>query len=526
MDNVDALLESLAEVVADIVMVTRVGLFCRSREGDCFRLRAGLRCLEDTRDQLYAYADPLVRWLARNGHMVFRSHLEHVEDPATRLLLLQTLDILGAEVLVPLQAREQLLGWLLVGHRATGLPFEQTHLEQLNAVADQVSTTLENALLYEELTIQKSLAETLLQTLPTGIVAVDAAGIVRWYSAAAQNMLELPPAEVLQQPIEKLGSRIADVVRHSLAGATSAAPTPRWTDPVSKRTLTVQGLPLADRELCLGAVALIQDLTAQLALEEKQEQMERAAFWTELAAGMSHEIRNPLVAIKTFAQLLPERYNDAEFRHEFSQNVTREVDRLNSIITQIHEFAHPPHLVFGAVQLQDTLCKSVEKVFPAARRDGVVVDLSVDPRLPVAWGDERALADCFVFLLTNAREALAQRKDGRVGVSARAVPAGSSAPAQSCLEIRITDNGPGIPAAIAERVFSPFCTTKARGLGLGLPIVKRTVVDHNGQVRIASTDKGTLVTLTLPLAPERAAPPAKGLSVTVAEPTDRGASAA
>ena len=524
-DNVEALLESLAEVVADAVLVTRVGLFCRSRDSDKFRLRAGIRCLEDTRELTYEPADALVRWLERHVHMVFRPHLEHIEDPATRLLLLQTLDVLGAEVLVPLQAREHLLGWLFVGHRATGLPFEQAHLEQLNAVADHVSTTLENALLYEELTIQKSLAETLLQTLPTGIVAVDAAGIIRWYSAAAQAILDLPAAAVLHQPIEKLGSRIADIVRRSLLGEAAATPAPLWTDPLSKRTLAVQGLPLADHELCLGAVALIQDLTAQQALQEKQDLMERAAFWTELAASMSHEIRNPLVAIKTFAQLLPERYNDAEFRGEFSLNVTREVDRLNSIITQIHEFAHPPRLKFEAVDLRSMLNKSVEKVFPAAQRNGLAVELYLDPHLPPVWGDGRALTDCFTFILTNAREALAQRADARVTIRACALPAAPGVPPNPRLEISIADNGPGIPSEIADRVFSPFCTTKARGLGLGLPIVKRTVVDHNGQVQIDPLGKGTVVTITLPQAPDGAARPADS-DAAAAEPADQGVSAA
>jgi len=525
MDNVEALLESLAEAVADAVLVTRVGLFCRSRDRDDFRLRAGIRCLEDTRELTYEHTDALVRWLERHVHMVFRPHLEHIEDPATRLLLLQTLDVLGAEVLVPLQARERLLGWLFVGHRATGLPFEQARLEQLNSIADHVSTMLENALLYEELTVQKSLAETLLQTLPTGIVAVDAAGVIRWYSAAAQAILDLPAESVLHQPVEKLGSRIADIVRRSLLGETAATPPPLWTDPLTKRTVAVQGLQLLDRELCLGAVALIQDQTAQQALKEKQEQMERAAFWTELAASMSHEIRNPLVAIKTFAQLLPERYNDAEFRDDFSQNVTREVDRLNSIITQIHEFAHPPQLKFEAVDLRGALNKSVGAVFPSARRNGLAVELHLDPHLPFTWGDHRALTECFAYLLTNAREALAQRADARVTIRARAVPQPLDGQANPRLEISIADNGPGIPAEIADRVFSPFCTTKARGLGLGLPIVKRTVVDHNGQVQIDSTAQGTVVTITLPQAPDGAARPADQ-AATAAEPSDQGASAA
>ncbi len=115
-------------------------------------------------------------------------------------------------------------------------------------------------------------------------------------------------------------------------------PPRQWIDPNTRRSLSVESRRLLDHHTPLGAVAVIHDLTAEENLRQKQDLVDRAAFWTDLAASMSHEIRNPLVAIKTFAQLLPERFDDPEFRKNFNQIVVQEIDRLDKIITQINAF--------------------------------------------------------------------------------------------------------------------------------------------------------------------------------------------
>ncbi len=109
-------------------------------------------------------------------------------------------------------------------------------------------------------------------------------------------------------------------------------------------------------------MAVIQDLTPEESLRQRQELLDRAAFWTDLAASMSHEVRNPLVAIKTFAQLLPERFDDADFRRDFNEIVVQEIDRLDLIITQINNFAHPPELNFKSIDLRAPMKKAVELV--------------------------------------------------------------------------------------------------------------------------------------------------------------------
>jgi nitrogen-specific signal transduction histidine kinase len=501
-DNVEALLHRLADEVASALLVARVGIFCRTRDTAGYRLRAGLRCVENTSDLDYRDDDPLAAWLARHGHVVSRANLEHVADPATRLMLARVLDQLGAEIIVPLQSRERLLGWLFVGHLSTGFPYERAHVENLIEITDCVSTTLENALLYEEVAIQKSLAETLLHSMPTGILAADVGGVVRWFNETAQAMLRVPPESVLNRPVESLGSRLADVLRRTL-GAEEAGVSEEWTDPVLRRNFTVRTRRLMNKSQCLGAVAIVQDLTEQKTLKETQDRLERATFWAELAASMSHEVRNPLVAIKTFAQLLPERYQDPEFQTEFRELVSREVDRLNGIIEQINDFAHPARTEFRPVDVRACVDKAVAAVLPPSAAAGVRVDLAIPADLPRIPGDELALTEALTHLVRNAVEAMTGRPDATLCVRGRLI---GDPVLRKALEVTVQDNGPGIPAAMHDKLFSPFATTKARGLGLGLPIVKRTVADHHGQVRVESTAAGTHVTLVLPLTPGESAP--------------------
>ena len=494
-DKVDALFETVVENVASSAMVSRVGLYYRMREASTFKLCAGLRCLQESREAAYGLRDPLPRWMAIHAHLISRSTLDHVRPAAERKLLQQALDAMGAEVIIPLHARGELMGWLFIGHRVTGIPFEVADLEELSALSDHVSTVLENALLYEEVTVQKTLAETVLQSMPTGIVAVGEDGIIRWFNSAAERILNRPAPAMLGASMDKLGSRLLDLLRRSLLGGTADVPR-EWFDPDTKRHVSVQVHRLMSAGACMGVVALIHDLTAERQLEEKKDQLERTAFWTELAASMSHEIRNPLVAIKTFAQLLPERFGDPDFRTDFSRLVNMEVDRLNNIIEQINQFAHPPELRFKAVLVRDVVQRAQLLAEMKLEKPTALIENRISPALPAVRGDEFALAECFSHLILNAMEATQGRKDARIELNAQAVGMGGS---NRGVLVSVKDNGPGLPADIREKAFSPFCTSKTRGMGLGLPLVKRTVVDHNGRVDIDTGDTGTTVSVVIPL---------------------------
>lgn len=497
-ENVDALLGTIVESVADAAGVTRVGLFSKIRAGERYRLRAGLRCLPESAELEYGERDTLVRWFERHAHLVSRSTVMETADRNERAVLRRALDGFGAEVIVPLYGQGRILGWIFFGHRIAGQRFEYTDLERLMLLADHVSTVLENALLHEETALQKTLAETLLKSIPPGIVAVDEHAMVRWFSPTAEELLATPAAKALHKPVEAAGQVVADSLRAALE--TQRVPGSReWVHPKSKRSLSVETRRLMNDRAPIGAVAVIHDLTAEQSLRQKQDVVDRAAFWADLASSMSHEIRNPLVAIKTFAQLLPERFDDPDFRKEFNKIVVQEIDRLDRIIVQINDFAHPPELDFRPVDVR----ASVEKAVEIARsrfglNGGVALETSLPNDLPVVLGDEEALTEAFAHLLANAAEAVSNQAKPRITLTAKPLREGSGEPG---VVVTVRDNGKGIAPEIKDKMFSPFATTKARGMGLGLPIVKRTVFDHKGQVDVDSGPQGTEVSVKLPAEP-------------------------
>lgn len=497
-DNVDALLATVVESVADAAGVARVGIFSKIRQGDRYQLRAGLRCLPETQEMEFGERDALVRWFELHAYLISRNNLAQTPDQAERSLLRRALDTFGAEVIVPLYARGHIIGWLFFGHRLTGQRFDYSDLEGLMILAEHVSTVLENALLYDEIKLQKTLAETLLKSIPPGIVATDEDAIIRWFNPTAEQILGLSSKDVLHKPAESAGSRLAAFLRETLESK-SPLPAQRWIDNNTRRSLSVETRRLGDQRTPLGAVAVVHDLTAEETLYEKQALVDRAAFWTDLAASMSHEIRNPLVAIKTFAQLLPERFDDADFRKDFNHIVVKEIDRLDKIITQINNFAHPPELVFKPIDVSAPVKKGIEIARTRLGANGdLTVETSLPNDLPKVLGDETALAEAFAHLVVNAAEALSGRNKPRITLSARPIREGKHA---SGVLVTVRDNGKGIAPNLKGKVFSPFCTTKPRGMGLGLPIVKRTVFDHDGRVDIDSSSHGTLVSVILPARP-------------------------
>jgi PAS domain S-box-containing protein len=396
-----------------------------------------------------------------------------------------------------LHARGRIIGWLFFGHRVTGQRFESNDLEGLMLLAEHVSTVLENALLNEEVTLQKTLAETLLKSMPPGIVATDEEATIRWFNPTAEQILGVQASDALNQPIEAVGGRLAAFLRETL-DAKENLPARQWIDHNTRRSLSVETRRLVDQKNPLGAVAVVHDLTAEDNLRQKQDLVDRAAFWTDLAASMSHEIRNPLVAIKTFAQLLPERFDDPDFRKDFNEIVVQEIDRLDKIITQINNFAHPSELVMKPVDVRSSVKKAIELARGRVAKNGMAIDTTLPNDLPRVLGDEEALTEAFAHLVANAAEATSGQSKPRITLAAKSIREGDRT---SGVVITVQDNGKGISPDLREKIFSPFCTTKARGMGLGLPIVKRTVFDHNGRVDIDSNPHGTSVSVMLPASP-------------------------
>jgi len=498
MHNPDALQESLLEELATTLQLTRVGIVLRRAPGEAFDVTSGWMLLKGTESARFAADHPFVSWLERHLHRVSRQQLPQMQDRRQSRLLEQMLDQLGAEILFPLRGRTGLLGWWFTGYPLSGEPFTADESDRFMLVADLMAVSLESALLYQEVNRQKILARSLLEALPSGIIHTDAAGALHWVNGAATRILQVKPPPEPGAPLGALGARFAEWAQ-GLRPEPGQPVTRDLLYPLSGSPLRVTAIRLSGGQTDLGILYTIQDRSLEVTLTEQEEQINRQNFWKDLAASISHEIRNPLVAIKTFAQLLPERYEDAEFRDEFRFLMNREIHRLHELTEQINHFAQIPDLEFTRLGIENVLPLALKQSFQtenAGEAGGPrpEVSLQIAPDLPRILGDAAALGLCFQHLQQNALEACAQ--GGALTVSVETVVRTTG---KEEIRIRFQDTGRGLPAVDMEKLFSPLFTTKAKGLGLGLAFARRTARDHGGRIEIRPAHVGTICDFCLPL---------------------------
>ncbi len=226
------------------------------------------------------------------------------------------------------------------------------------------------------------------------------------------------------------------------------------------------------------------------AVTERLLHQEKLAAVGQFAAGMAHEIKNPLSAIKTFAEFLPDRYEDADFRGKFSRIVQSEIERINGIVRQLLDLAKPAPLELQQVDLGRTLQDMATLLSNQCMKQGIEVAISVEERGLILEGDPAQLKQVALNLLMNAIEAM--EKGGRLSVACQK--------GEREIVLCISDSGAGITPENLKHIWDPFFTTKARGMGLGLAVVRDIIERHAGHIAIKSgVGEGTRVDIRLPI---------------------------
>ncbi|MGB9630143.1 MAG: ATP-binding protein, partial [Thermodesulfobacteriota bacterium] len=225
---------------------------------------------------------------------------------------------------------------------------------------------------------------------------------------------------------------------------------------------------------------------------------DRLASLGTLTAGLAHEIRNPLVAIKTFTQLLPERLEDEEFRNQFLPIASNEVDRISLLINELLDFAKPSEPRLDLEDINEILDGMVLLVSTESKKKHIQIVKKYGNDLPLVSVDREQIKQVFLNILLNAIEATPE--NGQITVKTRSF---SKPGGEPFAQVEITDNGKGIPEEYLEDIFNPFFTTKSKGSGLGLSISNQIVQEHRGYISVESQlNKGTSFYINLPLKQE------------------------
>jgi signal transduction histidine kinase len=304
------------------------------------------------------------------------------------------------------------------------------------------------------------------------------------------------------------------------AGATLLAQ--RMTRPIQALTQSVgavargdlsQRIEVTSRDELGRLSAAFNEMTAQLAhmreLEERLRRADRLAALGTMAAGIAHDIRNPLTSILIFSQLMSLHHDDPDVRAKFDRVVPRELERVQAVIEDMMELARSSTLHLEPTNLNEVLAQVLELYEGQAATLGVKISRELTPDLPFCMADRKRLHRCFSNIIANGIQAMPN--GGDLGVrTVLASFAGLShphadipvagAPSSPAIRVVISDTGQGIPPERLSRIFDPFYTTKDKGLGLGMAITHRIIEDHKGSIDVQSqVGLGTTFTIHLPV---------------------------
>ncbi len=261
------------------------------------------------------------------------------------------------------------------------------------------------------------------------------------------------------------------------------------------RFLLVSKTGFKDENGLENSILVLRDLTEIRLLEDQLNRKERITAMGELAAGVAHEIRNPLNSISTIIQQLDrdfEPVSDSDDYHELAQIVVSEVKRIDRTVQDFLQFTSPSSLNLQTLYLRDLLHQIELQFSRLLTQSNITLSIKTDWDGPVTWDLEK-VKQVFVNLIKNAIDALDSRENAAISIQTRKTTA-------EAIEIVIADSGPGIPEDIIKRIFNLYFTTKSSGTGIGLSIVQKIIDMHGGTIQVHSEkNNGTRFTITLPV---------------------------
>lgn len=352
--------------------------------------------------------------------------------------------------------------------------------------------------------------ESLIAGLPDAVVGVDDGLRVMLWNPAAEALLGRSARRTIGRALKEIFPPDTSLVRHlgdTLATGESRSESEAVVEGGDGRPVHVSIVtaPLARSGDVEAAVAVIRDVSRLHQLESEVRRGETLAAAGQIAIGLAHEIRNPLGAIRGAVQLMRRELGDDARLGEYTDVLLKEVDRVNRILEMLLDISRPVTLRPVPLNVHQLLERVALLSEEMASRRRVQIVRRYDPSLPPILADEDRILQVFHNLVRNAIEAMAD--GGRLTLVTRPsmnplftkVDLGHGQ--RSMAEIQVVDEGQGIPEATRARLFTPFFTTKDKGLGLGLALCHRIIEEHHGGIQITSEpNRGTVVSCFVPIA--------------------------
>ncbi|MGZ4965786.1 MAG: ATP-binding protein, partial [Chthoniobacterales bacterium] len=506
--TLNELLEKFAATIAEAVNTDRVYILLPSRIGYVQQyppIQPGNRigAIE------FSKADPTIAHLATHQEPIVFDELYRVRLTPELERVAKQMESLQVAVAMGISSREHLAGVMLLGPRLTGRIYGSTEQNALQVLCGQMAVAIENAQLFTEVQNAKIYNDILLQNLTTGVVAAGSDGRISVFNQEAEQITGLKADSLIDQPIVYLPGPLQNLLRETLSSGERQENKELMLDSEEGTVVARASSSIFHGQdgRMLGALVVLTDITAVKRLELQIRRSDRLASLGTLSAGMAHEIKNPLVSIKTFAQLLPERYQDSDFRDTFSNLIGHEIDRIDTLVNQLLRFARPAKPLLKPLHVHEVLEKSLMLVAHRLYQKEIKLSRLWKANVDTIRADGDQIEQVFLNFFLNAMDAMKHGGELTVATEIRSAQefalfngTNGDSGAKEVLRITVRDNGEGIQSDHLAHVFDPFFTTKDYGTGLGLSVVHGIIQEHGGQIEVESElSKGTSFHILLPL---------------------------
>lgn len=380
--------------------------------------------------------------------------------------IVSEMNFLKAEMVFPVLNRDgQIYGFFAIGSQITGESFPPENIRFLSVVMTYLSILIEDAFLFQNSLVQKEFQKIILENVPTGIIVLDKNCNVVIFNRHAETILEKKGDEIVGFPVEKCGVEFASRIRQIIVEK----------QPVFREELFIKNLNkwlgmscdfISQNNGLFWGIVIFQDITMAKEMENERKKIEKNQYWQQIARQLSHEIKNPLVAIKTFACLLPEKFSDESFRTQFYGIVNDEIHRLTSLVEKIARLADKENLILGNVNCGEII-KKIHNRFPS------VEIVSYDGINFLTKADPNKLQEALEFLLDFCVKDIEEKGKVKVALSKDA----------ESIEILIEQTGGRVNVETTDEIFNPFSEHLNTLISLNLAICRKIIEEHSGSLR-------------------------------------------
>jgi PAS domain S-box-containing protein len=483
-------LDTFLEAIGDVVRPTRIAVLLPDADGREFRIVAhrGL-ARQIVQSVRLSASEGLPRWLASQGRPLV---LHEVTDPD----LVRALKLLQGVVAAPLLAHGDLVAILVLGQPVFGSGYSRAEIETLFDLSTQLATVVRDIALHQQLEREKEFNERILSHMSSGVITIGRDQRVGTMNRRAEEILGMSAHAVVGQDLRVLPSPLGDLLFDTLS---SGRPMPRTEIQLALRRLWIEVTTyvIRDEESApLGAVLVFEDLTAQKELAAQKREADQFQLLTRVVARIADEIKNPLVSINTFIELIGERYDDPDFRRHFSSVVRRDVRRLVEVFEKLAGLVTEGELNFATVDAYEAVTQLVEAIDLAEGGLGKHLQLDVAPAaepFPVkvdATQLRKALSYLIRYLTHNSPSDLAKIS---LSVGRHAEPDGGHD-----VRILVGSRTATVSAEKLERLFDPVHMVQESLIDVGPAVSQRLVEALGGRLGVKQTRHELSFVVSLP----------------------------